>query len=96
MSVAQVAGLWGCSRQLVYNLVARNELAVIRVGSLLRFRKEDIRAYEEARATPAQPSLVDPPPTQPMPRYESSYTSPGFLAGHGARRILERRAGKKP
>lgn len=95
MSVAQLADLWGCSRQHVYNLVARNEVSVVRVGSLLRFRMEDVRAYEEARATAAKPSPVDPPPAAPRPRYEATYGSAGFLAGQAARRALERRAGKK-
>ena len=51
LSVAQLAELWGCSRQHIYNLVARQELAAIRVGNLVRFRQADVQAYEDARCS---------------------------------------------
>ena len=56
LSVSQVADLWCCSKQHVYNLVARGDLGSIRVGSLLRFRPCDVEAYEEAQCRAQRPS----------------------------------------
>ena len=45
-SVAQLAEVWGCSRQHVYALINKGELKVVRIGTLLRIRAEDVKAYE--------------------------------------------------
>ena len=50
LSVAKLAEMWGCSRAHVYGLVERGELGFIRVGSLIRFRPEDVREFEQCRA----------------------------------------------
>ena len=98
LSVAQLAAMWGCSRQHVYNLVARNELAHVRVGNLLRFRLQDVHAYEEAKC-PA-PELTDPNtrlPREPMGRVLPGIMSSGgktveHAASLAAQHILRRRA----
>lgn len=49
ISVAQLADMWGVSRQHVYNLVTTGELPTVRIGSLIRIRPEDLLEYENRK-----------------------------------------------
>jgi excisionase family DNA binding protein len=46
LSVAQLAQLWGCSRQHVYSLIEKGHLRAVRIGSLIRLRPDDVRDFE--------------------------------------------------
>ena len=46
-----VARYLSCSRAHVYHLADRGALSVLRIGALLRFRPEDVRAMGNATAT---------------------------------------------
>lgn len=96
LSVAQLADLWGCSRQHVYNLVARREIDALRVGNLVRFRPQDVEAYEEAQCRARVPTSqpIPLPPASKPERARSATTSnggktaphAGFLAGQASLR----------
>lgn len=75
LSVTQVAAFWNCSRKHVYNLVERGALPAIRIGDLIRFRAEDIEAYEN-REKPKEAVM----PAVSTPK-ELGTKSPGYLAG---------------
>lgn len=45
-TVGQVAKRWGVSQRQVYQLVADGEIGHLRIGKLIRVRREDIDAYE--------------------------------------------------
>ena len=63
LTVAQLAKLWGCSTRQVYALAARREVGFLRIGSLIRFRPEDVQAYEAARSSvPVEAETVVPEP----------------------------------
>ncbi len=86
VSVSQLAKWWGCSPTHVYNLAASGKLQAVYVGSLIRFRREDIEAYErrgQERPTPALAAPPSPPPPAPASRV-AALDHPvrrGFLAG---------------
>ena len=48
LSVADVAGVLGVSKGLVYEMVARGELPSIRVGRQIRIPKSSLLKYMEA------------------------------------------------
>lgn len=88
LSVAQLATLWGCSRQHVYNLLDAGKLNCIRIGDLIRFRREDIEEYERT-CQPAQPT--------PLPSVAPATTSRGGKAAdrNGYRAALLLRAKRR-
>jgi excisionase family DNA binding protein len=98
ISVAQLADLWGCSRQHVYNLVARQEIAAIRVGNLIRFRPQDVDAYEESKCRAHEPKSppIPSPNAQRATVRSATMSSGGNAAPHAgflaAQAILRRRA----
>jgi len=55
LSVSQLARAWGVSRQHVYILVNAGKLRAIRIGTLLRFRPEDVIEYEERECRDRKP-----------------------------------------
>lgn len=79
MSVAQVAIRWGCSRKHVYNLVHRGELPALYIGELIRFRREDVEAYENRSLEPK--SNLSAPERKPHEAPGMGNKSPGYLAG---------------
>jgi len=90
LSVAQLAEHWECSRQHIYNLEARGDIVAMRVGSLLRFRREDVQLYEEQQCR--VPAAISPP--TPSRSATLAITSnggkparpAGFLAGQASLR----------
>src|SRR5205807_6922754 len=53
--VAQLATLWGCSKQHVCTLIDRGHLPAVRIGSLIRLRPDDVREYETRRCLVQEP-----------------------------------------
>lgn len=49
--VKELAARWQCSEMHIYRLVAQGSLKGVKIGKLIRFRLEDIEAYEEAQTT---------------------------------------------
>ena len=50
MNVYEVARYLGVSTKTVYRLVSRGEIEAVRVGSLWRFRPEDVERFVERAA----------------------------------------------
>jgi len=94
LSVSQLAERWGCSRQHVYNQVRHGALRSIRIGSLLRFRPEDIAEYEN-RECPDQEALSQPSPS-PSAAVAAGMSSGGKTGArtgfHAAQRMQAKRA----
>jgi excisionase family DNA binding protein len=95
LSVAQVAKRWQCSGKHIYNLVERSDLPALRIGSLIRFRREDIDAYENRTTTPR----VQPPVPAPEPPPAGDPVADGMGSVQGAfligQRIAEKRKAKR-
>lgn len=53
LNAREVAEILGCSRQQVYLLAERGELASFKLGALRRFSLEDVRAWIEEHREPA-------------------------------------------
>jgi excisionase family DNA binding protein len=53
MDSGEVAAALGCTIRTVRKLAGSRHLAYVKVGSLTRFRPEDVRAYVSARRVPA-------------------------------------------
>lgn len=47
----ELAQRWQCSEMHIYRLVDREELAAVKIGKLLRFKLEDIEAFENTSKT---------------------------------------------
>lgn len=47
-SVRQLAEHWQVSERHVYDLVGQRKLGHLRIGSVIRIRREDVEAYEAA------------------------------------------------
>jgi excisionase family DNA binding protein len=95
LSVKQLADAWGCSRQHVYSLVQGGQVNCLRIGDMIRFRPEDIRAYE-ARCQDQNQS-GQPTPSQNEPTLEASSTFNGGKVAvhdgyHAALRTRAKRA----
>lgn len=61
LTTRQLAARWQCSAQTLANMRARGAgPAYVKVGRLVRYRLEDVRAWEEARTVGA---LDAPAPT---------------------------------
>ncbi len=56
--VAWVAEYLGCSASWVYKAAQRGELPCIRIGAMLRFDTEAIRAFAHSRASGRQADVV--------------------------------------
>jgi excisionase family DNA binding protein len=54
LTIAQVAGDYGCCRQTVRRMIHRGELPATRVGSQFRIREEDAQALLAIPATPRE------------------------------------------
>ena len=52
LTAKDVAELLQCSLQHIYNLVWREEIPYVKVGGLLRFRKERLIEWLNERSTP--------------------------------------------
>ena len=90
LAVADLAERWACSRQHIYNLAARGDLAHMRIGALLRFRPEDVAAYEVAQHRAPVPK-AQPIPSRSAPAAITSSNGrmalhAGYLAGLASRR----------
>ncbi len=48
LTVAQLAAIWDCSKQHIYNLIQKGDLPAVRIGSLIRLRPDDVSEYREA------------------------------------------------
>lgn len=46
LTAQDVAEIWGCSDQHVYDLCRTGELNHIRIGRLIRIRRQDVEDYE--------------------------------------------------
>ena len=85
-SAAQLAKRWSVSRQQIYNLVAAKKLTCIYVGTLMRFRPQDIAAIENPPSIPA--TKVPPSPVSAgncMFGSGMEFHHAAFLAGLRAR-----------
>ena len=81
LSVAQLAELWGCSRQHVYSLIEQGHLRAVRIGSLIRLRPDDVREYETRQC------LVQKPGDRNFPRAQKTPLRLTVVGGWSARRI---------
>lgn len=79
LSVAQLASAWGVSRHHVYKLVADGSLPCVRIGSLVRFRPEDIQAYEAAQC---QGQKLNDQPIPSLAAARPSTSSGGKMDAH--------------
>jgi len=50
-NVADVAREWKCSKSFVYKLAESGQLPSVRLGALLRFSPEVVRAFADGRVT---------------------------------------------
>jgi excisionase family DNA binding protein len=57
LDVGEVAQVLGIGRTKTYQMMARGELPVIRIGRLVRVPKEGLEAWVRARATSAAEPL---------------------------------------
>jgi excisionase family DNA binding protein len=93
LSVAQLAEMWGCSKNHVYNVVNRGELPCIRVGTLLRFRREDVEAYENRDREPVLPAPKPEVAVPPQAPRLGNVSARGYAARlRAAQRMRERGA----
>ena len=46
LTAQDVAQIWGCSDQHVYDLCKAGELNHVRIGRLIRIRRQDVEDYE--------------------------------------------------
>jgi excisionase family DNA binding protein len=53
LNAREVAEILGCSRQQVYLLAERGQIASFKLGALRRFSLEDVRAWIEEHREPA-------------------------------------------
>lgn len=89
-SVSLLAKRWGCTSSHVHSLVARGKLPHFRVGTLIRIRGANVRAYEEQHDTEAEPAVAAPAPKEIMATIRCNE---GFRRGQeSARRSLARKA----
>lgn len=51
LRVSEVAEMLAVSSSFIYSLVQKREIHVVKLGSAIRFRFEDIEAYIDANAT---------------------------------------------
>lgn len=51
LTIQEVAETLSVKVSWLYSAVARGDIAVVRLGRLLRFRPEDVRAFVEARVS---------------------------------------------
>jgi excisionase family DNA binding protein len=59
-SIAELAALWGVSRDAIERLLRRHELPYVRVGARRRIRASDAEAYlAVAREAPEWPGLEE-------------------------------------
>ena len=54
LSIRDVAGFLGISRESVYRLIRAGEITPIRVGGLPRFAPADVRAFVDRQREPAK------------------------------------------
>jgi excisionase family DNA binding protein len=47
LSPSEAASIFGVPRQRIYELIQRGSLPSIRIGRLIRFRPDDVRAFIE-------------------------------------------------
>jgi excisionase family DNA binding protein len=52
MTVPELADRWGVNVKTIYGMIERKELAVMRVGRLLRIPSKVVESYEQASAVP--------------------------------------------
>src|SRR5665213_2968487 len=94
LSVAQLARTWGVSRQHVYNLIDKGDLRVLRIGSLIRIRPEDVEEYE-GRQCQAQ-NHRDPLTHSPSGMADTMFNGgrkDGLTGFHAGQRIKASRSG---
>jgi excisionase family DNA binding protein len=54
LTVSDLATRWSTNRRLIWVLVERGEIPIVRIGPrLVRFRPSDVIAYEQAQSRPA-------------------------------------------
>lgn len=87
-SVRQLAEYWQVSERHVYALTAQRKLGHLRIGSVIRIRREDVEAYEAAAfQAPASrscsPRLPDRAPLIITPRRDA------FRLGRALRRKFD-------
>lgn len=72
LTVAELADRWQCSRQHVHNLIGRGDLAVARIGRLVRISWEEIDRCERsgtgAHGTPHGQRAAEPAASRSAPR----------------------------
>jgi len=51
MSVSELAERWGCCPRTIYRMVARRELAAVKMSKVYLFDPVDVENYEAARKT---------------------------------------------
>lgn len=79
LSVRQLAEAWGVSRQHVYSIVQDGRLRCVKIGALIRFRPEDIKAYEASQCQDQNP--IDQPILSPSAAI-SGASNGGKTAAH--------------
>ena len=95
LSVKQLAATWGCSRQHIYTLVDSGRLGCFRLGGMLRFRPEDVQAYEAACRAQNQTGRPTPSPSAATPEAPTTFNggkAPEHAGYHAALRTRAKRA----
>jgi excisionase family DNA binding protein len=97
LSVAQLATIWGVSRQTVYNLVRQRKLQCVQIGDLIRFRPEDVARFEAAQCPDPAPIPQRSPSAKedPAGTFNGGTATLASLDGYRAGlKVSQRRAAK--
>ena len=85
-----LADVWGCSPQMVRNLVKEGKLQAFRIGRLIRIKPQDVEAYEKCQSNSASDDFAeDSASLGPTPK-------PEVADGISFRHAPERKRKRKP